>query len=207
VFSTALACYYSWCQCSPQPWPVITAGCQCSPQPWPVITAGCQCSPQPWPVITAGATASVLHSLSLLLQLVPLFSTALACYYSWLPVFSTALACYYSWCQCSPQSITAGASVLHSLSLSLQLVPVIQKMCTFGMLSGLLHLLMAQNYNCGPRCLETVKIQIWPKLGNYHQVRPNQGQGKQGVTTKLHSPHSGFSHPQDYAYQPLLCYR
>jgi hypothetical protein len=32
------------------------------------------------------------------------------------------------------------------LANSIGIIPVIQKMCTFGMLSGLLQLLMAQNY-------------------------------------------------------------
>jgi hypothetical protein len=41
--------------------------------------------------------------------------------------------------------------VLHYFFLanSIGILPVIQKMCTFGMITGLLQLLMAQNYNCG----------------------------------------------------------
>jgi hypothetical protein len=41
--------------------------------------------------------------------------------------------------------------VLHYFFLanSIGIIPVIQKMCTFGMFSGLVQLLMAQNYNCG----------------------------------------------------------
>jgi hypothetical protein len=40
--------------------------------------------------------------------------------------------------------------VLHYsvLANSIGILPVIQKMCTFGMFSDLLQLLMAQNYNC-----------------------------------------------------------